>query len=331
VKNLVTFLVGGSRYALPADVVAECVEIGPITEGVPVSGGGRLGLACVRDRWVPVIELVSAVPGAPRLDPDAESSVLLMLGRSGSQLGLRVEGFDSVVGLDGSVAYERRMDDLIELNGELVHYVDPAALLASGAPLFWKEGGSMEENSVTAEPRQVVALRVGGEEFGVDVMKVKRVLKVPEIRVVPRAPDFVKGVVSVSGSVVPVIDMRKRFSAPVPVEEAPGALMIVEARDSLVGLVVDEVPGVVEIAEDAVSSAPDFFRGLAGRYLDGIAEEQGRLIILLNLDEVLSSKERIALEKMLKEANGEADQGDPAAGEAKRKKGGGRRKKKAKS
>ena len=325
-RELVTFRVGESRYALPADIVTECVEVGRITESVPTADGGRLGLACVRDRWLPVLELVKAIPGAPQMDPDADNTVLLVLGRDRGRLALRVEAFDGVMGLSGSVAYERRVDDLIELNGELVHYVDPAALLASGA-LLESEGGSMEEKSTAAEPLQVVAFRVGGEEFGLEVMKVKRVLKVPELRIVPKAPDFVEGVVSIADSIVPVIDMRKRFS----VSQAAGSghLLVVEAGDSQVGLVVDEVPGVTNIAEDAVSPAPDFFKGLAGRYLEGIAEDQGRLIILLNIEEVLSSKERIALKKMLKEAEGKASKGD-SAGKAKRKKGGGGRKKTAK-
>ncbi len=322
-RELVTFRVGESRYALPADMVTECVEVGRITESVPAADGGRLGLACVRDRWVPVLELAKAIPGAPQMDPDADSSVLLVLGRDRGQLALRVEALDGVMGLIGSVAYERRVDDLIELNGELVHYVDPTAFLASGA-LLESEGGSMEEKSTAAEPLQVLAFRVGGEEFGLDVMKVKRVLKVPELRIVPKAPEFVEGVVSIADSIVPVIDMRKRFS----VSEAAGGghLLVVDAGDSQVGLVVDEVPGVTNIAGDAVSAAPDFFKGLAGRYLEGIAEDQGRLIILLNLEEVLSSKERIALKKMLKQAEGEASKGD-SAGKAKRKKGGGHRKK----
>ncbi len=325
-SELIAFRVGDFRYALPADVVAECVEVGRITESVPAADGGRLGLARVRDRWVPVLELVRAIPGAPQMDPDADNSVLLVLGRDRGRLALRVEAFDGVMDLGGGVAYERSVDDLIELNGELVHYVDPAALLASAA-LLESEGGSMDEKTTAAEPRQVVAFRVGGEEFGLDVMRVKRVLKVPELRIVPKAPEFVEGIVSIADSIVPVIDMRKRFS--VSESAAGGHLLVVEAGDSQVGLVVDEVPGVTNIAEEAVSPAPDFFKGLAGRYLEGIAEEQGRLIILLNLEEVLNSKERIALKKMLKEAEGKASKGD-SAGKARRNKGGGGRKKTAK-
>ncbi len=323
-RELVAFRVGDSRYALPAEAVNECVEVGRITESVPAADGGRLKLANVRDRWVPVVDLVKAIPGAPEVDPDAENSVLLVLGRDRARLALRVEAFDGVVGLSESVAYERRMDDLIELNGELVHFVDPAALLASGA-LLEGEGGSMEEKSTAAEPLQLVAFRVGGEEFGLEVMKVKRVLKVPELRTVPTAPEFVEGVVSVADAVVPVIDMRKRFG--VAAGPGGGQLLVVEAANSTVGLVVDEVPGVTNIAEDAVSPAPDFFKGLAGRYLEGIAEDEGRLIILLNLEEILSSKERIALEKML-QAKGEVSQGGSAR-KTKRKKGGGGRKKTA--
>jgi purine-binding chemotaxis protein CheW len=140
---------------------------------------------------------------------------------------------------------------------------------------------------------------VGGEDFGIDVGKVQRVLKVPELRTVPDAPDFVEGLMSEGESVLPVIDLRKRFS--LTIDDAAGAarLVTVDSAGSPVGLVVDEVPGVVKVTLNSVAPAPDFFRGLASRYLHGIVDLQGRLVILLDLDEILSSTERIELEQMM--------------------------------
>jgi purine-binding chemotaxis protein CheW len=329
VDSVVTFRVGDERYALPADVVAECVEVGPITDTVPTTAGGRLGLASVRGHWVPVVELADTVEGAARLDSSAASSVLLVLGRDRGYLGLRVEGFDGVFALDRRVGPGRRGDAVIELDGELVRFIDPGVLLASRAELLGKEGAQMEEHQAAAEPIQVVAFRVGGEEFGVDVMRVQRVLKKPDIRVIPNAPAFVEGVVAVRDSIVPVIDMRKRFSVPDKPTHSAGALLVVAAGDGQVALVVDEVPGVAKLQRDSVSPAPEIFKGLAGKYLEGIAEDQGRLLILLNLDEILTSKERIALNKMLKTAGDETDKPKKPGGKPK-KKSGGRAKKKAK-
>ena len=93
---------------------------------------------------------------------------------------------------------------------------------------------------------------------------------------------------------------------------------------------MDTVPGVVPFPEDAVNPPPDFFKGLAGRYLEGLIKHDERLVILLNVGEILSSKERIALEKVMKKAKAEA--GDaPKSSRAKAKKRDGRRKKKADS
>jgi purine-binding chemotaxis protein CheW len=179
---------------------------------------------------------------------------------------------------------------------------------------------------------QLIAFRIGGEEFGIDVMKVERVLKTPEIRSVPQSPEFVEGVVSVQEDVVPVIDMRKRFSVPQSEWAVPGALLVARIAADRVALVVDEVPGVARPSVESLSPAPEFFKGLAGRYLDGIAQEADRLIVLLNLDEILGSQERIALGEMIEAAKGKPKKDDSTAAKPsgkKKKRGGARKKKKS--
>ncbi len=300
-SNLLTFRVGESMYALPADFVAEVVEIGPITHQVLADQGGGPGLARVRGRWVPVLELAAALPGAATLAPAAGGSVMLLLGQGRSRLGLRVQELGEVVPAEaGRTPQGPGAEAILELNGELVRYVDPAVLLGSQANLLGDEGGAMEEHQAAPVSRQVVAFRVCDDEFAIDVMRVFEVLKVTDVRSVPNAPDFVEGIVGLRDEVVPVIDMRKRFSLPARESGQDGRLLIVATGDSRVALVVDDVPGVVELPLDAISDAPDFFKGLTGRYLEGIAQDGERLMILLNLDEILSSKEKIALEKLIK-------------------------------
>ena len=81
--------------------------------------------------------------------------------------------------------------ELLDLDGELVRYIDPAVLVASGAQLLAEKGESMDENRAAAEPIRVVTFQLGGEEFGLDIMKVFEVLPVPELRPVPNSPEFV--------------------------------------------------------------------------------------------------------------------------------------------
>jgi purine-binding chemotaxis protein CheW len=301
-NKLVTFRLGDSRFAIPAELVAEVVETGPITHRLPGEKGSHVGLACVRDRWIPVVELASALADAPPLDPDAPGAVVLVLGRERGQLGLRVQDPGEVVAMRVERARQERSEDLLDVDGELVRFVDPATLVASGVMLTGEKGAHMQDSQANPEPLRVVTFQLGDEAFGIDVMGVFEVLPLPELRPVPRAPDFVEGVVEVRDSIVPVIDMRKRFSMPAREHGAPTRLLIVAMGEGRAGLIVDAVPGVIPLPESAVNPPPDFFRGLAGRYLDGLAKDGDRLIILLNVGEILSSKEKIALEKMVSEA-----------------------------
>ncbi len=301
-SNVITFRLGDSRFAIPADVVSEIVEAGPIEHRLPGADGARVGLARVRGRWIPVVELAGAVSDVPSLDPDSADALLLVLGRENGRLGLRVQGPGEVVRRCTGRSPGDRSDDLLELDGEMVRYVDPAALVAFRAELLGKKGESMEDRHAAAEPLRVVTFQLGEDEFGVDVMKVFEVLPVPEVRPVPKAPAFVEGVVDIRDSILPVIDMRKRFSLPERETGDPSRLLIVAIGEARAALVVDTVPGVVPLAEDSVSPPPDFFRGLAGRYLDGLAKDDDRMIIMLDVGEILSSKEKIALEKVVDSA-----------------------------
>jgi purine-binding chemotaxis protein CheW len=321
-SNLITFRLGDSRFAIPADVVTEIVEAGPIEHRLPGDDGARVGLARVRDRWIPVVELAGAMSGVPSLDPNSADALLLVLGRERSRLGLRVQGPGEVVQGSATPTRSDRSEDLLELDGEMVRYVDPAALVASRAELLGEKGETMVDRDVAAEPLRVVRFQLGEEEFGVDVMKVFEVLPVPEVRPVPKAPEFVEGVVDIRDSIIPVIDMRKRFSLPERETGDPGRLLIVAIGEARAGLIVDTVPGVAPLAEDAVSPPPDFFRGLAGRYLEGLAKDDDRMIIMLNVGEILSSKEKIALKKVV-------DSAKPAAGVKRKKRAPPRTKKKS--
>lgn len=300
-------------------MVSEIVEPGPVAHRLPGVEGARVGLARLHDRWIPVVELANAIEDAPRLDPDAPDAVLLVLGRDRGRLGLRVQDPGEVVATGAKRVQDGRSGDLLELDGELVHYVDPAALVACRAELLAGRGGPMEENRAAAEPLRVLTFQLGDEEFGIDVLKVFEVVPVPEVRSLPKAPEFVEGVAEVRDSIVPVIDMRKRFGLPERGKADPARLMIVAMGESRAGLVVDVVPGVIPLPEEAVTPPPDFFRGLAGRYLEGLAKQGDRLIIMLNIGEILSSKEKIALEKMMK-SKAKAAAASDAAARAKRKK-----------
>ncbi|NIR46118.1 MAG: hypothetical protein GWN99_16950 [Gemmatimonadetes bacterium] len=316
-KELLRFRVGASRYALPAELIAEIVEIGAISQRLPASEGEGPCLTRVRGRWVPVLDLADVLPDAEPVSPD-EDSLLLLLGKGPGRLGLRVERLDEVAVEARRLTASGGDSDLVELDGQLVRLLDVSTLLPAHADVLDAEEDrmmKMSDNRTASERTQFVAFRLCEDEFGVDVMKTFEVLKPADVRKVPKTPDFIEGMISFRDSVVPIIDMRKRLSLPERSDGETARLLVAAIGDSKVGLLVDDVPDVVELPSDSISPAPGLFRGLESRYLDGIARDGDRLMILLNLEEVLTSKERIALEKAIDEATAQTGKAsEPTAG-----------------
>lgn len=144
---------------------------------------------------------------------------------------------------------------------------------------------------------QVVAFRIGAEEFGLDVFGVHEILRHQNPTPLPRAPHFVEGVIDVRGALVPVVDLRRRFEVPHATVDAATRIVVVEHDGERLGLVVDSVSEVMRIPETAVAAAPSYVRGIAAEFIRGIVRHEGRLVVLLDVERILSGEERIALQQ----------------------------------
>jgi purine-binding chemotaxis protein CheW len=142
---------------------------------------------------------------------------------------------------------------------------------------------------------QLVTFRVGGEEFGLDVFSVHEILNYQQPTPMPRAPEFVEGVLDVRGTLVPIVDLRRRFETPEVVYGDDTRIVLVDFNGERLGLVVDSVTEVLRAPETAVSPPPAYIRGLAAEFVRGIVRVGERLVVLMDLDRILSSDERIAL------------------------------------
>ncbi|HEY0016807.1 MAG TPA: chemotaxis protein CheW [Longimicrobium sp.] len=143
---------------------------------------------------------------------------------------------------------------------------------------------------------QLVTFKVGGEEFGLDVFAVHEIRRWEGVTPVPRMPAFVEGVLEVRGDVLPVIDLRRRFEVAGVVYDDDTRIVLVESEREKLGLVVDSVTEVLRAPETSISAPPAYIRGLAAEFVKGIVRLESRLVILLDLERILSSDERIALE-----------------------------------
>ena len=142
---------------------------------------------------------------------------------------------------------------------------------------------------------QLVTFSVSDEEFGVDILKVQEIIRPMEITKVPKAPDFVEGVINLRGKVIPIIDLRKRFGIATREHDKNTRIIVIEINNMIVGFVVDSVSEVLRIPANTVEPPPPVVAGLESEYISGVGKLEDRLLILLDLDRLLSSEEQEAL------------------------------------
>ena len=137
------------------------------------------------------------------------------------------------------------------------------------------------------------------EEYGIGISKVKEIIGMMSITSVPRTPEFVKGVINLRGKVIPIVDLRLKFSMEaIPYSERTCIIVVEKDSTVLIGIVVDAVSEVLNIKEEEIEEAPTFGSRLDTDYILGMAKMEGGVKILLNIDKVLSTKEIEGLRKV---------------------------------
>lgn len=150
-----------------------------------------------------------------------------------------------------------------------------------------------------AEELKVVVFTLGEEEYGIEVEKVKTIERMLPITRVPKTYDFIKGVINLRGVVVPVIELRGRFGLPSAETNEQSRIIIVAYEDLEVGFIVDSANDVIDIVDEDIEPAPEVVGGIQAKYLRGVAKiGDNRLLIMLNLAEVLNKSEIIRLEQL---------------------------------
>lgn len=157
------------------------------------------------------------------------------------------------------------------------------------------------------ESLQLACFRVGGERYALDIMRVLEVTRWHPVTKIPKAPEFLEGVINLRGRVIPVVDLRKRLDLPPQEPTRRTRVLIAEIGGKVVGFIVDEAREVLRVVRGDVRPPPQIVRGVASQYLEGILQNGTELILILDFEKVLSTHEKIRLE--------EAGLGVPSAGE----------------
>ncbi|HKP13588.1 MAG TPA: chemotaxis protein CheW [Blastocatellia bacterium] len=150
-----------------------------------------------------------------------------------------------------------------------------------------------------AAKQQMIIFRVGAEEFAVDIMLVKEVVMMREITPVPETAAFVEGVMNLRGSLVPVVDLRKRLRARRAADGTDRRILIARLENKPIGLIVDGASEVVRVSRDMIEPAPDVIRELDADYVAGIINLGERFVTLMDVERALTGDISSELERVM--------------------------------
>jgi purine-binding chemotaxis protein CheW len=144
---------------------------------------------------------------------------------------------------------------------------------------------------VSTEIMQLVTFKLGNEEYAVDILKVQEINRMKEITRVPNTPAYVEGVINLRGKVIPVVNLRSKFSLEDRENDIQSRIMIMDIQGITMGLVVDAVSEVLRIPSNIVEPTPPMASNISTEYIKGIAKLEDRLIILLDMEMLVGKVE----------------------------------------
>lgn len=154
-----------------------------------------------------------------------------------------------------------------------------------------KETGQVESTGSL----QLVSFRLDQEEYGIEITKVQEIILIGEITRVPQAPDFIKGLINLRSTVIPIVDLRLRFNLNQQAQSDETRIMVVNVAGKTIGIIVDAVNEVLRISNDQIAPPPPTVAGLGREYLTGLVKLDKRLLILLDIDKILDEQATAAV------------------------------------
>lgn len=161
--------------------------------------------------------------------------------------------------------------------------------------------------------RKFTVFTISDEVFGIAIERVVEIIRLQKVFSIPGLPDFISGVMSVRGVIIPLLDMRRRFgTAPSGKKER---IIVVRFDKEKIGFLVDEIKEIVSLSSEEISTPPSLFKGFKTEFITGLGRKNDSIIILLNVDNLLTSEEKIQLQQSIemigdgKEMARAADQG----------------------
>ncbi|NGY06889.1 chemotaxis protein CheW [Solimonas terrae] len=149
--------------------------------------------------------------------------------------------------------------------------------------------------AVNAESSEFLTFTLGAEEYGVDILKVQEIRRYDTVTRIPDTPDFIKGVVNLRGTIVPVIDLRQKLKFERAEYDAFTVMIILNIAKRVVGMVVDSVSDVMQLSAEQIRPAPEFGASVDTRFITGLGAIDDRMLILVDIEKLLRSPDMALL------------------------------------
>ena len=322
-EMLVTFDVAGQEFALDLFAVEEILQMPDSRGAVPRTEALVLGVTALRGTVLPLLSLRGLLGLPANARQDAREKVVVMR-VAGAQVGLVADRAVAVVAADPSLidsippVLAARMGGESRLRGiyrgdagrRLISILEPEQLFREDVIRRLSETAkessmpTMQTPAAPAIELSVLVFRLGPDEYALPIDAVEEIADAPaQVRRVPKTPKFLEGVMNLRGTVLPVIDQRRRFDMP-PAEQLKGRrLVVIRTERHRAGLIVDSVSDVLRVPAGSVKPAPELTDDIT-RLVRGVInlEQSGRIVLLLDSSELLTRAERGLLEKFQTES-----------------------------
>jgi purine-binding chemotaxis protein CheW len=156
----------------------------------------------------------------------------------------------------------------------------------------------MQDHQNSQDAVEALAFTLGNEEYGINILKVQEIRGYDSVTRIANAPAFIKGVVSLRGIIVPIVDMRIKFKLGTPTYDQFTVVVILNIGERVVGMVVDSVSDVITLTQDQIKPAPDLGSALDTDYLIGLGTVDERMLILVDIDKLMSSADMGLIEQL---------------------------------
>jgi purine-binding chemotaxis protein CheW len=152
------------------------------------------------------------------------------------------------------------------------------------------------EQTASGASRELLTFTLGSEEYGIDILKVQEIRGYDAVTTIANAPEFIKGVINLRGIIVPIVDMRIKFKLGKTGYDETTVVIILNVANRVVGMVVDGVSDVITLKPDQVKPAPEFGASLDTRYLQGLGTVDDRMLILVDIEKLMTSSDMELIE-----------------------------------